>query len=262
MTRSGGWAAATREGLGRRARRCAPRSWRARRLMVRARSSWGSSSTTSTRVIGSASSALAPARGRRGACRSTVGSETTMVSPPPGRLLGLERAAHRLGEAAGEGQAEADAGGVVGVAEALEGQEDPVPVVGRDAGAAVDDPELDPVAEPAAGQVRRRVRRASSAGRWRPGWRAPVRAGPGRPGRSGRSSAASMTTWRPSGPRSSRARATTSSTAVGWTSIDMAPACSRLMSSRLSTSAASRSRDSSAAAAARAGRRRRGRCRG
>ena len=78
-----------------------------------------------------------------------------MVRPPPGVSSGLERSAHGLGQAAGEGQAEPDAGGVVGVAEALEGQEDPVPVVGRDAGAAVDDADLDPVAEPAAGQVGR-----------------------------------------------------------------------------------------------------------
>ena len=64
-----------------------------------------------------------------------------------------------------------------------------------------------------------------------------------RTGSSGRS-----TTMRtPSAPRSSRAREMTSSTAVGCRSIDMAPACSRLMSSRLSTSAANRSSEVSAA---------------
>ena len=47
-----------------------------------------------------------------------------MVSPPPGVFSGVEGAAHRLGQAAGQGQAEADAGGVVAVAEALERQED------------------------------------------------------------------------------------------------------------------------------------------
>ena len=45
-----------------------------------------------------------------------------------GGVLRGEGAAHRLGEAAGQGQAEADAGVVVAVAEALERQEDPVPV--------------------------------------------------------------------------------------------------------------------------------------
>ena len=43
-----------------------------------------------------------------------------------GGVLGAEGAAHRLGQAAGQGQAEADAGVVVAVAEALERQEDPV----------------------------------------------------------------------------------------------------------------------------------------
>ena len=49
-----------------------------------------------------------------------------MVSPPPGCLVGYERAAHGLREPPGEREAEADAGVVVAVAEPLEGQEDPV----------------------------------------------------------------------------------------------------------------------------------------
>ena len=80
-----------------------------------------------------------------------------MVSPPPGVFSGLEGAAHGLGQAAGQGEAEPDAGRVVAVAEALEGQEDPLPVGVRHAGPAVDDPELDPAAVGAGGDERRPV---------------------------------------------------------------------------------------------------------
>ena len=158
-----------------------------------------------------------------------------------------------------EGQAEADAGGVVGVAEALEGQEDRVrgrsggcPGRGRRPGS--------PPGRRAgcwSGAVARR--RVSSAARWRRGWPGPVRAVRVGVDAAARSSGG-VDDDAPAvvGPRSSRARATTSSTAVGWTSIDMAPACRRLMSSRLSTSAASRSRDVvRGLRAARGGRRRR-----
>ena len=69
-----------------------------------------------------------------------------MVRPPPGVSSGVEGAAHGLGEPAGQREAETDAGVVVPVAEPLEGQEHAVPFLGRDAGAAVDDPQLDPVA--------------------------------------------------------------------------------------------------------------------
>ena len=60
-----------------------------------------------------------------------------------GRGLRGDAAAHRLGEAAGQGEAEPDAGLVVPVAEALERQEDVLPLVLGDAGAGVDDPQLD-----------------------------------------------------------------------------------------------------------------------
>ena len=71
-----------------------------------------------------------------------------------GGLLGFEGSAHGFGEPAGEGEAESDASGVVFVPEPLERQEDPVPVIGRDTRPAVDDSDVDPVAEPTAGQVR------------------------------------------------------------------------------------------------------------
>ena len=72
-----------------------------------------------------------------------------------GGVLGVEGAAHGLGEAAGDGEAEADAGAARGVAVALEGLEDAVLGLVRDAGAAVDDPQLDAVAERAGGDQRR-----------------------------------------------------------------------------------------------------------
>ena len=82
-----------------------------------------------------------------------------MVSPPPGVSSAVQRAAHRLGEAAGQREAQPDAGGVVGVAEPLERHEHPVPVLLGDAGPAVDHAQLDPVAERARGQQRRLARR-------------------------------------------------------------------------------------------------------
>ena len=74
-----------------------------------------------------------------------------MVRPPPGVSSACERAAHGLGEAAGDGEAEADAGAARGVAVALEGFEDAVLGLVGDAGPAVDDPYLDPVGEGAGG---------------------------------------------------------------------------------------------------------------
>ena len=116
------------------------------------------------------------------------------------------------------------------------GHEDPVPVGRRDARAPVDDPDLDPVAERLAVTQRRRARRASSAARWRRGWRAPARAARGRRGpRAGPRASVERRRRRRRrrgrrgrGPRPRRRRR-----AAG--AIDSAPACSRLMSSRLST---------------------------
>ncbi len=83
--------------------------------------------------------------------------------------VGGEGAAHRLGEAAGQRQAEADAGVVVAVAEALERQEDLVPSRFGDAGAVVDDAGLDMAGVVADGDQRRPVGRAVAAARWRAG---------------------------------------------------------------------------------------------
>ena len=114
------------------------------------------------------SRALSRSRRPGSCCRrlagGDAGSDTTIVSPPPGVSSGVERAAHGLGEPAGQGEPEADAGGVVGVAEALERGEDPVELGRRDARAAVDDPQLDAFAEAAAGDQRWAVGRAESDG--------------------------------------------------------------------------------------------------
>ena len=116
-------------------------------------------------------------------------------------LLRGEGAAHRLGQPARQRQPEADAGGVVGVAEPLERGEDPFQVGRRDARPAVDDPELDPVAEPAAGDERRACPAGSSAARWPPGWRRTRSSSPGSARTSGRSSGTSTTTAAPGRPQ-------------------------------------------------------------
>ena len=79
--------------------------------------------------------------------------------PAAGSVLGGQRPAHRLGQAARQRQAEPHPGRVVGVAQPLERHEHPVPFLLRDAGAAVDHAQLDPVSEGAGGQQRRLVRR-------------------------------------------------------------------------------------------------------
>ena len=69
----------------------------------------------------------------------------------------MHGAAHRLGQAAGDHQAESDAGPVVRVAEPVEGQERPLPVGFGDAGPVIDHAQLDPVpAGPGRDQRRRR----------------------------------------------------------------------------------------------------------
>ena len=134
--------------------------------MARARRICGSSSTTRTRVIST------PVRGCRGCAQSWQGptagaaaaSDTTMVRPPPGVSSGVERPAHGLGQPAGQRKPEADTGGVVGVAEALERGEHPVQLRRGDARTAVDDPELDAVTEEAAGDDGRGSGRAVPQG--------------------------------------------------------------------------------------------------
>ena len=85
----------------------------ARRLMASARASAGSSSTTSTFIR------RLPARGHR----------HDHGQPAAGGVLGGERCADRLGEAAGDGEPEAEPTGR-GVVEALERLEHPLPLLG------------------------------------------------------------------------------------------------------------------------------------
>ena len=82
-----------------------------------------------------------------------------------GGVVGGQRAPHRFGQAAGQGQTQPDtAAAVVAVAEALEGQEHGVAFGGGDAGTVVDDPQLDAVAVGAAGHARRDVPGAVAQG--------------------------------------------------------------------------------------------------
>jgi len=69
-------------------------------------------------------------------------------APTTGGVLEVQLAAHGLDETARDGQAETDPGAVVGVTEALEGEEDQVAVGRSDAGTVVDDPQVDPVGHP------------------------------------------------------------------------------------------------------------------
>ncbi len=147
-----------------------------------------------------------------------------------------EGAAHRLGEAAGDREAEAEAGAAA-VVEALERLRRSARGRRRQAGAVVDDraaaarrPATSPATRTgAAGWARR-------SARWRAGWRSPVRAGPGRPAPAAgrRARRARPRAW--SG-RCSTASATTASSATGRRSADSTPACSRLSDSRFSTRA-------------------------
>ena len=86
--------------------------------------------------------------------------------PAAGCLLEHQGPGHGLHQAAGERQAEAEPGGA-GVAEPLERQEHPVPVGHRDAGAGVDDPQLDAAVDGVAVSSGGAGRR--SAARWPPG---------------------------------------------------------------------------------------------
>ena len=94
-----------------------------------------------------------------------VGSEMTSVSPPPG-VSSSSRVPAMASISPRESASPRPSPAVLRVPEPLEGQEDPVPVGHRDAGAGVDDPQLDAVTDgdgAAAAAGRRR-----SAGRWPP----------------------------------------------------------------------------------------------
>ena len=98
------------------------------------------------------------------------------------------------------------------------------------------------------GQQRRLARRGVAAARSRQVDDDPLQEGRVGTSTSGSDSGMSTVTTRPAGPRSSSAPGTISSSPAGRGNSDSAPACSRLMSSRLSTRRVSRSSDSSAVA--------------
>ena len=90
---------------------------------------------------------------------SAARSRATTVSPPPGRVLDLDLAAHRLDEPLRDGQPEPHALVRARVAEPLERQEQPLPLVARDAGPAIDDAHVDDAVDDARGDARRRAGR-------------------------------------------------------------------------------------------------------
>ena len=175
--------------------------------------------------------------------RAAPGSSSTMVSPPPGVSSASSGAALRLGQPAGDRQARGRPRRRRGVAEPLERLEHPAPR----SPAATPGPWSTtrsatrvPVGAPATSTGRR-----CGAGRWRPGWPAPARAGRRRPyavGQVGRRPHA-LRVRRARPARRRRPRRAARRSATGWT----APVCSRLMSSRSLTIAVSRAVDSSMA---------------
>ena len=81
-----------------------------------------------------------------------------MVSPPPGVSSASRVPPMASAKPRATARPEAHAGAARGVAVPLEGGEDPVLGLVGHAGAAVDDPHLDPVAEGAGGDQHRRAR--------------------------------------------------------------------------------------------------------
>ena len=181
--------------------------------------------------------------------RRQAGSRSTASVPPPGR--GSSRAeppwavATARTIASPSPDAAAPARGV-GAAEALERAPGEL---GRDAGAAVGDHELDPAVARPRGQ--RRPARRRGAARCRRGWRAPAPAAPRSP-RSRTGSPGSTASARPAsaaGP-ASRSRTVSSRPAASSGSIcsSRCPASARAITSRSSASRLSRTASSSAAA--------------
>ena len=160
-----------------------------------------------------------------------------------------EAAAHGLGQPAGQGQPEADAGGVVSVAEALEGQEDAVPVGRGDARAVVDERVSTRPPWSLTVIIGRLVGRAVAQRRWRATLTRIRSSRAGSAWTSGRSSGMWTAMSRPAGAEVVEgAWRSVSAMLIGCGDMASAPACSRLMSSRFSTRRVSRSRDSSAVA--------------
>ena len=236
-TRSGGcWAAAWRSAAAPSAA-TSTSYWRARRLIRSARRICGSSSTT--RIRGHA---RPPAAVRQRA--GTIGRGRRR-----GSSSGVERAAHGLGEPAGQGQAEADAGVVVAVAEALERQEDPVAVGSRGCRGRGRRPAARPRPSCSLAVTERRppgravAQRVGDQVDQDPFQQAGVGVHRGQVVGDAQAYAAA---GRRRARRARGARPPPAPIAAGVT--PSAPACRRLMSSRLATSRSSRSSDSSAVA--------------
>ena len=104
-------------------------------------------------VVGSLAPCARRARCGDPAAPARPAATRTIVSPPPGVSSGVRVPPMASVSPRDSASPRPDAGGVVGVAEPLERREHPVQVGRRDAGPAVDDPQLDPVAEAAAGDA-------------------------------------------------------------------------------------------------------------
>ena len=112
-------------------------------------------------------------------------------------------------------------------------------------GTAVDDAELDLVADDTGADSDAGSAAVTTERRCRPGSRRRARAAPDRLSRAGSVSATSVSIGTVRSPRPTSAPATTSSSATARSASSSAPVCSRLMSRRLPTSESSRSVSSS-----------------
>ena len=159
-----------------------------------------------------------------------------------GGVVELQRGAGGLDEAAGDRQPQAGAGVVGAVAEALERLEHRWPAAARGMPGPRSTTRSSTCPPTVGGLDARRARRAATRrSRWTRRCRSPAPAAPRRCSTSGSVSDTSTTTLAAGGPRCPSAAATTSSSAVGRRTIWIAPACRRLMSSRLPMTRSSRS---------------------
>ncbi len=150
-----------------------------------------------------------------------------------GGVLELELAAHRRHEAARDCEAESDASAAIEIAQPLERLEDTIALGGRDAGTTVDDAQHDAIlhrSRLARGPVGR-VGTTSSAFSTR--FAITRSRSTASPSTGARDSDTSLSTNRARSPRLASAAGTTSSRCTSRTIGSTAPACRRLMSSRL-----------------------------
>ena len=165
-----------------------------------------------------------------------------------GCLLRAQGSRHSLDQPARQGEAEADAAGVVPISEPLERLEDLVPLSFGYAWTAVDDADLDSRAVAAGSDLRRGVRRAV-ANSVLDQVTIARSSNAGSACTSGVSSGTRMVAPAPRGrTRLVTAEDMTSAASIGWIASANAPAWRRPMSSRFSTTPLNRSNDSSAVA--------------